>query len=526
MTTVAIDFGTSNTVISVIDPQKQVPTSLRFPHISRIFQQKRKDGEIVEMPVIPSLVFIQAGHQWILGQQVRAKRLGLRDSEKERLFKAFKRDLVADFQSPPRHLEGISYTPELVSERFLLEIWQQLDHQNIIPQKVIFTVPIEAFERYLDWFREMGKKLGVDQVQIVDESTAAALGYAVHRPGALVLVVDFGGGTLDLSLVRTIPPESPHLPLKAEVIAKSGAYLGGEDIDQWIVEDYLRSQGLSQSGIGKGSWQALLEIAEKTKIKLSRENQAKESWFDDENFMSYEINLNREKFEEILEEQQFLGQLRESLDDVLNFALSRGINKSDIEQVLLVGGSCLIPAVQQIIISYFGKQKVALHKPFEAVCHGALYLSKLEAIADYLRHSYVIRLWQPASQSYTYYPLFEAGLKYPCERAEPLSLGVANPNQREIRLDIGELAKITEAEVYYNEQGRLTSSELHTQQNFRSLEANHQQVCLTLDPPGQLGNDRLLVNFEVNEKRVLLATVHDLLTGKVLADKTAIAKLE
>ncbi len=107
-----------------------------------------------------------------------------------------------------------------------------------------------------------------------------------------------------------------------------------------------------------------------------------------------------------------------------------------------------------------------------------------------------------------------------------MSLGVANPNQREIRLDIGELAKITEAEVFYDEQGRLTSSELHLQQNFRSLEANHQQVCLTLDPPGQLGNDRLLVNFEVNEKRVLLATVHDLLTDKVLADKTAIAKLE
>ena len=132
MTTVAIDFGTSNTVISVIDPQKQVPTSLRFPHISRIFQQRRKDGEIVEMPVIPSLVFIQAGHQWILGQQVRAKRLGLRDSEKERLFKAFKRDLVADFQSPPRHLEGISYTPELVSERFY---WR---YGNSLITKILF----------------------------------------------------------------------------------------------------------------------------------------------------------------------------------------------------------------------------------------------------------------------------------------------------------------------------------------------------------------------------------------------------
>ena len=524
MTTISIDFGTSNTVIAILD--NELPQTIRIPGISRIFlQQNETTSEVI--PVIPSLVFIQTGHQWVLGQQVRSKRLGLRESEKDRLFKAFKRELVADYQSPPRNLEGILYTPEFVSERFLEEIWQQLKLQNIIPTQIIFAVPVEAFERYLDWFRNIGPKLGVDRVQIVDESTAAALGYAVHRLGSLVLVVDFGGGTLDLSLVRTIPPESSSTPLKAEVIAKSGTYVGGEDIDRWIVEDYLRSKNLSQSSINKGSWQALLDIAEKTKIKLSRETEAKESWFDDENFMSYDISLNRDKFKEILEQQQFLGQLRDSLDEVLNFALNRGISKNDIQQVLLVGGSCLIPAVQQIILSYFGKQKVALHKPFEAVCHGALYLSKLEKIEDYLRHSYVIRLWHPASQSYTYYPLFEAGLKYPCQRTEALPLQSAVTNQKEIRLDIGELAKQSQAEVFYDDQGRLSSSELNQQQNFRSLESHHQQVCVAhLDPPGQLGSDRLSVQFEINEKRELLATVQDLLTDKILAYKTAIAKLE
>lgn len=522
MTTISIDFGTSNTIIGILD--KKAPKTIKIPNVSRSFLQNNEDNSEI-ISVIPSLVFVQKGHQWILGQQVCSQRLGFQESQKERLFKAFKRDLVADYQPPPRHIEGLDYTPEMVSERFLLEIWQHLKTQKIHPSQVIFTAPIEAFEHYLDWFREMGDKLGVDSVQIVDESTAAALGYAVHRPSSLVLVIDFGGGTLDLSLVRTIPSVSSSKPLKAEVLAKSGAYLGGEDIDRWIVEDYLRSKGLSQGEISKGSWQVLLDLAEKSKIKLSREAQAKDSWFDDENSMTHEISLERKQLEEILEQHKFLDQLRNSLDEVLTIALNRGISKADIDKVLLVGGSCLIPAVQQLIISYFGKQKVALHKPFDAVCHGALSLNKLQEVEDYLRHSYVIRVWNNHTKGYDYHPIFEAGIKYPCKREEKLQ--VASPQQKEIRLDIGEMAILSESEVIYDEQGRIVTAEVHQQTNFRSLAGNQSEVCVAhLEPPGELERDRISVEFEVNEKRVLLATVTDLLTGKCLVNRGAIAELE
>jgi molecular chaperone DnaK (HSP70) len=255
--------------------------------------------------------------------------------------------------------------------------------------------------------------------------------------------------------------------------------------------------------------------------------EAKESWFDDENFISHELQLTQADLAEILEERQLLEQLRQALDEVLAIALSKGISKADIEQVLLVGGSCQIPTVQQLVISYFGRQKVKLDKPFEAVAHGALALGQLVEVEDYLRHGYAIRLWEPYAKQYSYFPLFDKGLRYPCQRPEPLTLQVATQGQKEIRLDIGEVADVSQAEVTYDAQGRMTSSQLNQQTCFRSLESDQGQVCIAhLEPPGDTGVDRVEVNFEVNEQRVLLATVKDLLTGRVLVERGAIAKLQ
>ena len=543
MTIVAIDFGTSNTVVCILNPDTQTPETLRLGEMSRIFKTKDLSGDVREIFVVPTLVFVNKAGELVVGEKVRSQRLG--QSQPDRFFKAFKRNLAADFQPPPRNIDGDTYTAESVAEQFIKTIWKQLYLQNIQPEKVIFTVPVGAFERYLDWFRDLGENLGGSEVQVIDESTAAALGYAVKRPGALVLVVDFGGGTLDLSLVRTavtpsLPPLSPGErnlapPLdkgglggvRAEVLAKSDAYVGGEDIDIWIVEDYLRQIGSSRAEVGPVGWQNLLEIAEKLKIQLSQVNEAKESWLDDENFMSYDLQLNRDKLEEILESRQLLEQLRESLDEVLSIAMGKGIAKADIEQVLLVGGTSLIPAVSNLVVSYFGRQKVKADKPFEAVAHGALALTQLASVDDYLRHSYAIRLWEPYAKAYAYSPIFSKEMKYPCQSSEELTLQVAIEGQREIRLDIGEVAEVSQAEVIFNEKGQMTSSLLNKKTDFRSLESHHQQVCVAhLNPPGVLGIDRVSVSFEVDERRVLLATVRDLVTGKVLVEKGAIAKLQ
>lgn len=522
MTAIAIDFGTSNTIVSILEPDTQAPKTLRFPAISRLFRLT-KQGETLEIPVVPTTVFIKSAEEWVLGEQVRSQRLGL--SQPERLFKSFKRDLAADFQPPPRQIDGITHTAESVSKQFLEQIWQQLHQQKISPSQVIFTVPVGAFERYLEWFRTLATDLEISDVEFVDESTAAALGYAVQRPGTLVLVIDFGGGTLDLSLVRTVAGDAKIR--RAEVLAKSDAYVGGEDIDLWIVEDYLHQIESSRAAVGAIGWQNLLAIAERLKIRLSSAEVAKESWLDEDTLTSYEVQLDRAHLEDILDAHQLLEQLRQALDEVLAIALGKGIRKSDIDQVLLVGGSCLIPAVQQLARSYFGRQRVRLDKPFEAVAHGALALTQISQVDDYLRHTYAIRLWEPFAQSYSYFPLFETGTRYPCQRSEPLTLQVAISGQQEIRLDIGEVAAVSQAEVTYDAQGRMTSTPLQQQQTYRSLDSQHQQVCVAhLDPPGQVGIDRITVEFEVNEQRVLTATVRDLLTQQVLVGRAAIAKLE
>ena len=390
----------------------------------------------------------------------------------------------------------------------------------------------EAISPCVLWMDEIDKAFGnINSGVDGDSGTsrrvfAAALGYAVKRPGKLILVVDFGGGTLDLSLVKTVNNSHENNSLRAEVLAKSEAYVGGEDIDVWIVDDYLHSQNLTPEQVGKIGYQNLLEIAERLKIQLSKNQSVAESWFDDESFMSYELKINREKLEEILEYRQFLQQLRDTLDEVLASALRKGISKNDIEQVLLVGGSCLIPAVQQLIISYFGKNKVKLDKPFDAVCHGALAITQITEINDFLRHSYAIRLWENYSKSYIYHRLFTKGEKYPCQRQEWLNLQVANNGQKEIRLDIGELGDMSQTEIAFDASGRMTSSTLQHQESYRSLDNQNQQVCVAkLNPLGEAGMDRISVLFEVDSRRILLATVKDLLTGKVLINRGEIYKL-
>lgn len=571
MTIVAIDFGTSNTVVSILEPSKNSPKTLHLGQISRNFKMMRsgkfyyklevsnaqelaklppdeeimkavvassqknidEEGKVIggkfyDVSVVPTQVFIKKHNHIILGQQVESQRMGLQAPE--RLFKNFKRDLAADIQPPARQIDGSTYTITSVAELFLKEIWQQLDKQGIQPSQVIFTVPVGAFESYLDWFCDLGSRLGVSDVRLVDESTAAALGYAVQRPGVLVLVVDFGGGTLDLSLVRTVTTHSQtgsnQNILKAEVLAKTDAYVGGSDIDSWIVEDYLRQIGLSREAVGEIGWYNLLDIAEKLKITLSLTYEAEESWVDKENAISYDLKLNQPELKEILEKRQFLAHLREALDEILALANNKDISTLDIEQVLLVGGSCLIPAVQEVVVSYFGKEKVNLNKPLEAVAHGALALSQLSNIDDYLHHAYAIRVWEPYLKKYSYLPLFEKGTLYPFRHEEPLTFQVAEDLQGEIKIDIGELAEISQVQITYDAQNPMTSNKLRKQLECRLLNRDNQQTCVAhLDPPGRTNMDRIAVWFEVDERRVLRATVRDLLTGKVLVDRGEVAKL-
>jgi molecular chaperone DnaK (HSP70) len=514
MTTIAIDFGTSNTIVAYLDPVTQQPRTLEFGSWSRA---------AMGVMTVPTLLVVQS-EGVAIGEQVRSQRLGV--AQPDRYFAMFKRDLVADFQPPDRVIDGQIYSIATVAERFLTALWAAILAQ-VQPTQVVLTVPTGAFEPYLTWFRGVADRLNWPNPVWLDESTAAALGYAVEAVGERHLIVDCGGGTVDLSLVRTTAPHLGQTSLiQAEVLAKSDAAIGGGDIDIWLVEDYLRRNGLARSTISPTSWQTLLEMAERLKIQLSEVDAVKDSWFDDESFMAYELQFDRPQFEAILETQQFLERLRQAIDEVLTIALDKGIQKSDIDRVLLVGGSSQIPAVQQLLVAYFGRSRVKLDQPLVAVAYGALALTEVSTIQDQLRHSYAIRLWDPYRRDHSYFPLFDQGTQYPHQRAEALTLQVAIEGQTEIRLDIGECATQMQAEVIYDATGRLLKSQLNRESAFRSLGAGTGEICLArLEPPGQLGVDRIVVQFEVTGDRVLVATVRDLVTQQVLVDGVAVAQL-
>lgn len=511
MGAIAIDFGTSNTVVCRWDPVTGEAITWMLPGLGREFSQGSQG-----VGVVPSLVFVGGPEQVVIGEGVRRQRLAERNPE--RFFQGFKRDLLTAYGPPPRLLDGESYDAQRVATLFLDQLVQSLRETGIPMTQVILTVPVGASQGYQQWLAKTAQGWGLGGVQLLDEATAAALSYALAEPGSLILVLDFGGGTLDVSLVRL-----PEVGQAVQVIARTDAYVGGLDIDVWIGEELLRRWGLARSGLTALAWQMLLEVAERVKIQLSEQQGVKDTWFDEQGFMAYEVSLTREELGQILEGNGFLDQIRQCLDEVIQAASYQGIRRAQIDQVILVGGTSQMPAVQGLIQSQFGRGKVRGERPFTAVAEGALLLSRQVRVQTTLRQSYALRLWDPDRGGPLYVPLFDQGTAYPCDWGAALVVQVANPGQRQIRLEVGTLASTSQAEVIYDEQGRMSSRRVVQPQDFRPLVS---EVIAYLDPPGEVGQDRLQLSFRVDEQGLLRVRLVDLLSQTVLVEEGIMGYLE
>ncbi len=383
-----------------------------------------------------------------------------------------------------------------------------------------------TYESYYYCLTHIASEAGYPKVHFIDESTAAALGYGIQKPGQLILVIDLGGGTLDLSLVRILKPEPHQSIYQGEVLAKTDrAYgCGGLDIDRWIAEDCLKKYQRTRRDIGEAAWQNLLMISEKVKIRLSQYEIAQESFLDETTFETWEISLNRQDLETILEANGFLRLLREAIDEILEIAYGKGISKKVIHDILLVGGSSLIPAVQSQIFSQFGRERVHCHKPFEAVAHGALTLTQFQAINDHLRHTYALRHHNPYTKSNEYYPLFQSGSSYP-STTPPLYLQANQTGQLQIQLVIGEYTPLGATEVYYDEQGMLQTRSSDADSSFRPL-GSQNTIQFPLNPPGIQNEDRLSVSFAIDAGRTLKVDVFDLKKQTFLLKQQVVGRLQ
>lgn len=251
----AIDFGTSNTCITRWNLVTAKPETLSIPGLSAQIGQNP--------PLIPSLVYVEnaAQGQVLVGQQVRDR--GCDRKSDPRFFRSFKRGIGAEIQGFLPEIDGQIISFEQVGTWFLTNLLSQLELLQEKVESLVLTVPVDSFEAYRHWLGSVCQSLPVEQVRMLDEPTAAALGYGMADQENL-LVIDFGGGTLDLSLVRldssvqagkqplgfllkfgqkSLAEKSGQKLKTARVLAKAGQNLGGTDIDSWLVDYFASTQG-------------------------------------------------------------------------------------------------------------------------------------------------------------------------------------------------------------------------------------------------------------------------------------------
>jgi molecular chaperone DnaK (HSP70)/HEAT repeat protein len=526
----SIDFGTTNSVIARWNGQQRETVAL--PGIS---------VQVGEHFLIPSQLYVRDGRAGdvVIGAAVKAS--GLDNQRDNRLFRNFKRGIGANSGREPRIIDGAPWSDADAGQHFVRHILRALPCKTDEIEQLVITVPVAAFAGYSAWLNSALEGFPPERIQIVDESTAAALGYAVTEPGANVLISDFGGGTLDLSLVR-LPESGSHGTSlanltggtrsgAAQVIAKVGVTLGGSDVDQWLLSDILERAQLTLQVLGMG-FAPLLSACEHAKIILSTAEETQITILPGQT-----MQITRAELEAVLEKRGFFNALREALDKLLGQAHQRGVFKEDVGHVLLVGGTSLIPSVQRAFDSYFraitqGRRKIslptwpALHwtventtirvdKPFTAVVEGALQISAGLGLDDQLTYSYGLLVADSATGQHRYEELIPAGSRYPSAPVT-VKLAAAFAGQHAITLTFGQIdtSAISAIEVRYEAgQAIFVSQPDQNQEKIVALNAEN-PICIPLDSPGEPGKERLSAVFSVDAARKLHLTVTDLKTRK------------
>ncbi len=343
--TIGIDLGTTNSCVAVIEGGEPVVIA-------------NAEGA----RTTPSVVAFSKTGERMVGQV--AKRQAI--TNPERTVSSIKREMGSNYKVT---IDDKSYTPQEISAMILQKL--KADAEAYLGEPVtsaVITVPAYFTDAQRQATKDAGKIAGLEVKRIINEPTAAALSYGVDKDNdQKVMVYDLGGGTFDVSIIEMGDGVQ-------EVLATAGNNrLGGDDFDQrimdWILNSFKAEQGIDLSG-DKMAMQRIKEAAEKAKIELSGVTSAAINLpfitADATGPKHLDMTLSRAKFNELTADlvEKTMGPVRQALSD-------SGLSINDISKVLLVGGSSRIPAVQDAVKNFIGKEPFKGINPDECVAIGA-----------------------------------------------------------------------------------------------------------------------------------------------------------
>ncbi len=342
---VGIDLGTTNSCVSVIEGGEAVVIA-------------NAEGA----RTTPSVVAFGKDGERMVGQV--AKRQAI--TNPERTVSSIKRQMGSDYKV---NIDGKKYTPQEISAMILQKL--KADAEAYLGDKVteaVITVPAYFTDAQRQATKDAGKIAGLEVKRIINEPTAAALAYGIDKgEDQKIMVYDLGGGTFDVSIIEMGDGVQ-------EVLATAGNNrLGGDDFDQriidWMAEEFKKTEGIDLKG-DKMAMQRLKEAAEKAKIELSGVTTSNISLpfitADANGPKHLEMTLTRAKFNELTADlvESTMGPVRQAMSD-------SGLKTSEIDKVLMVGGSSRIPAVQEAVQKFIGKEPFKGINPDECVAMGA-----------------------------------------------------------------------------------------------------------------------------------------------------------
>tara|TARA_B100000700_G_scaffold99890_1_gene112475 strand:+ start:157 stop:1779 length:1623 start_codon:yes stop_codon:yes gene_type:complete len=490
--TLAIDLGSSTTVVVFQKENGQSPELIDLPPISR------SPGEI------PSLIWESEEGDYLIGQQIIDLNL-ISEDKKNNLSQDFKR-WIGSPEIDPIYDSKIS--PDKAGEILIHNIWAKVSKKFNI-KRLVLTAPVDTYREYRTWIVNVCNSLTVKEIALVDEPTAAAMGAGLP-PGSTLLVLDFGGSTIDMSIVALEGGEGKASPIAqlvrfdgnnlegkstqvlrtAKVLGKAGIRLGGKDIDRWIANHLLPNEKATN---------LILSIVEELKCDLSKVD-IKETLVISKKVIT---NLQEEKFlklskkglEELLIDKGLLESIKMLFTQTINVAKRNSFQLQDLDSVVLVGGGSQIPLIKNYLSTLCNSIPFLTPPPIEAIALGALNLTPGVEVKDVLNKGVSLKCWNKKNEKHIWHPLFIAGQTWPTNKPLQIILAASINNQLSIDVIIGEPEEEGSHEIIYI-NGLPTLKKIDSKDKIKKL--NNNTISIPLDPPGEIGQDCIKLNFNVN----------------------------